>query len=102
MLHRGAVVLVALVLGAGIVVAERGQSPVPSTQPSAPSPAARWQRALDAWETGSYPAALDDLRAIMRSPAAAEYLDRVALLTGELFVTTQLTTAGDIPRLSAS
>jgi hypothetical protein len=38
----------------------------------------------------------------MRSPAAAEYLDRVALLTGELFVTTQLTTAGDIPRLSAS
>ena len=96
MLNRAVVALLALVSSAGIVI---GQSP---SAPAQLSPADRWQRAVDAWEAGSYPHALDDLRALMRSPAAAEYLDRVALLTGELFVTTTLTTAGDLPRLSAN
>jgi len=98
MSHRGAVLLLALTLplGAGVVL---GQSPAP---PAQVSPAARWQRAVDAWEAGAYPGALDDLRAIMRSPAADEYRDRVALLTGELYVTTVITTAGDLPRLSGN
>ena len=56
---------------------------------------------VDAWEAGHYPAALGDLRALMQSPAAAEYLERVALLTGELFVTTELTTDGRNPAISA-
>jgi Tol biopolymer transport system component len=38
----------------------------------------------------------------MRSPAAAEYLDRAALLTGELYVTTVLTTNGNIPRIAGN
>ena len=94
MLHRAAVVVLALVFGAGIVM---GQSPAPAVQAT---PADRWQRANDAWEAGKYPAALEDLRELMKSAAAPEYLERVALLTGELYVTTTLTTAGDLPRLS--
>ena len=38
----------------------------------------------------------------MQSPAAAEYLERVALLTGELFATTELTTDGRNPGISAN
>ena len=72
-----------------------------AAQTAAPvSPAAHWRRALDAWDAGQYPAALDDLQAILRSPASAEYRDRIALLTGELFVTTELTTDGRNPRVS--
>ncbi|HKV99481.1 MAG TPA: hypothetical protein VJN96_06650, partial [Vicinamibacterales bacterium] len=72
-------------------------------QAAAPvSPAARWRRALDAWDAGQYPAALDDLQAVLRSPASAEYRDRIALLTGELFVTTELTTDGRNPRVSTT
>src|SRR5262245_12160718 len=64
-------------------------------------PETRWLRAIDAWEAGRYPAALEELRALMRSPAAAEYLERVALLTGELYVTTDVTANGRNPRISA-
>ena len=63
---------------------------------------ARWQRATDAWEAGAYPAALEDLRAIMRSAEAADYLARVALLTGERFTTTELSIDGRNPRISAN
>jgi hypothetical protein len=82
-----------LLLGGSVAVA--------ATQTSA-APAARWWRALDAWDAGRYPAALEDLRALMQSPSAAEYRDRVALLTGELFVTTELTTDGRSPRVSTT
>jgi Tol biopolymer transport system component len=77
-----------MLLLSGLVVAGQSQS---GTQSTAPGPEARWRRALDAWNDGAYPAALDDLRAIMRSPQAPEYLERVALLTGELYVTTEVT-----------
>ena len=36
----------------------------------------------------------------MRSPAADEYRDRVALLSGELFTTIELTTDGRNPKIS--
>jgi Tol biopolymer transport system component len=61
---------------------------------------ARWLRATDAWEAGRYPAALEELRALMKSPAAADYLERVALLTGELYITTEITTDGRNPKFS--
>src|SRR5262245_29643408 len=96
MFNRVVAVACALLVGVSIV---SGQAPVPAAQVS---PAARWQRAIDAWEAGSYPAAIDDLRALLRSPSADEYFERVALLTGELYVTTTITTAGDVPRLAAN
>ena len=81
----------AIVCGAAALLA---QSPVrPAGQaPSSVSPQDRWLRAVDAWEAGAYPTAIADLQALMKSPAAPEYLDRVALLTGELYTTTELTT----------
>ncbi len=86
-----------VVLAAGVVARAR----VPGEQAAA-SPADRWRRAQDAWDAGRYPAALDDLRAILQSPAAAEFRERIALLTGELFVTTELTTDGRAPKISAT
>jgi hypothetical protein len=62
---------------------------------------APWLRAVDAWESGHYPVALETLRELMRSPAAGEYFERAALLTGELFVTTEVTTDGRSPGISA-
>ena len=80
------------------VAAGQSQSGTPS---SAPAPEARWRRALDAWDSGAYPAALEELRAIMKSPQAPDYLERVALLTGELYVTTEIAPNGANPRISA-
>ena len=106
MSHR--ISAVALLLVAGVALAAR-QAPQTSQSPrqaaAAPAPLsseARWQRAVDAWEAGRYPAALDDLRALMKSPAGADYFERVALLTGELYVTTVLTNDGRNPKIAGN
>lgn len=94
---------VCLLLLAGFgAVATLAQTP----RPAAPAQATltheeRWLRAVDAWQAGHYPAAIGDLQTLLKSPAAGEYLDRVALLTGELYVTTELTPDGRNPRISA-
>jgi Peptidase family M28/WD40-like Beta Propeller Repeat len=85
---------------AGAVVLTAGSTPGDQAGAAVP-PETRWLRAADAWEAGRYPVALEDLRALMRSSAAAEYLERVALLTGELYVTTDITANGRNPRISA-
>jgi hypothetical protein len=59
-----------------------------------------YRRATEAWEAGQYPDALASLTTLMKGPAANEYLDRVAQLTGELFVTTEITTDGRNPVIS--
>jgi Tol biopolymer transport system component len=74
---------------------------VQSGQPGAVTPLARWERAIDAWEAGDYPAALTELRTLMRSPAAAEFADRAAQLTGEPYASTYLADDGRNPRVSA-
>src|SRR5262245_31130490 len=94
---RVSVVALCLVVA---VSAVSGQSGAPG-QGQSSSPDALWRRALDAWDAGQYPNALKDLQALMRAPAAAQYLERVALLTGELFVTTELSNDGRNPRISA-
>ena len=72
-------------------------------QAAAPvSPSAHWRRALDAWDAGQYPAALDDLQSILRSPASSEYRDRISIVTDDIFVTKELTTDGRNPRVSTS
>jgi hypothetical protein len=96
MSSRLPVLIVAIATGAAVVAAQSPGRQQPIT------PADRYQRAVDAWEAGQYPAALEDLRALMRSTAAAEYLERTALLTGELYVTTVLTTSGNIPRIAGN
>ncbi len=67
----------------------------------APTPDSQWRLSVDRWEAGDYPAALEAVRQLLGSPAAAEYLERAALLTGELFITTEVTSDGRNPRISA-
>ena len=107
MMHRVSstmLVAVTIALGAGAAAHQSPPPPSaqkpPAAQPVPLSPDARWRRAADAWDAGRYPDALADLAAIMKSAAATEYLDRAALLTGELFVTTELTTDGRNPRIA--
>ncbi len=64
-------------------------------------PADRWRQAVNDWEAGDYHMALPHLLTIMRSPAAAEYLERVALLTGEYYPSATIANDGRVPRLSA-
>ena len=66
------------------------------------SPADVWTGAADAWNTGRYPDALRDLIALMGGTAARDYHDRVALLTGELHPTIEITTDGRNPRVSST
>lgn len=107
MSSRSPFIALALMLGAGLtlVAGQTNQAPGPRPQASAQSPTAapdaRWRRAADAWDEGRYPDALTELLALMRSPAASEYLERVALLTGELFVTTEVSADARTPRISA-
>lgn len=61
---------------------------------------AQYRRGTEAWEAGNYPEALTHLIPLMKGPAAGEYLERVALLSGELFVTTELTHDGRNPKIS--
>ena len=56
--------------------------------------------ALMAWDRGDYPAALEGLLAILGSSDGNALHDRIAELTGEVFVTHELTTDGSSPRFS--
>ncbi len=91
----------AVVVALLVVMAAAAQSQSGSQSGAPVSADARWRRAQDAWDTGAYHTALDELRAILRAPAAAEYLERIALLTGELYVTTEVAPDGGNPRISA-
>jgi hypothetical protein len=66
------------------------------------STADTWLNAVDAWNAGRYPDALHDLIALTSGPAAREYHDRVALLTGELYTTIEITPDGRNPRISST
>lgn len=52
---------------------------------AAQSPVALWDEARFAWDAGDYPTALRAQLALLAGPAAADYLPRVALLTGERY-----------------
>lgn len=61
---------------------------------------AAFDAALFAWEAGDYPAALAGLQRLLNGPDAHRFLRPAALLTGELYVTTELTTDGAAARWS--
>jgi len=106
-------VLVSVALGVGALAQTTGsqsatrqsQAAGRSTQSSAPtppvlSPEQRWVRANDGWNAGKYSDALRDFKTLMQGASAAAYHDRIALLTGELFTTTEITTDGRNPKIS--
>src|SRR5262245_41685243 len=86
LLVLASVVTMGLVMAAATAMAER-------QAPQAGSDAA-WREVADAWDAGHYPDALQRLQALLQSPAAADNLERAALLTGELFKTVELTPDG--------
>jgi Tol biopolymer transport system component len=86
------------VLAAATTLAGRSS---PAGQPASLPADALWRRAVDAWDAGQYPNALRDLQALLKTPAATQYLERVALLTGELFVSAEVSPDGRNPRISA-
>jgi len=100
LLIASTLVSAATVVALGQVKSPVGQVSVAKTPPVTPEQ--RWNRAVDAWEAGKYPAALQDLQALMSSPASAEYFDRIALLTGELYASTVLTNDGRNPKISGN
>lgn len=87
--------LVVGLLAGGAFVAARAQS-------GAVTPADQWRQALEEWDAGDYQLALPRLISVMRSPAAQEYLERVALLTGEYYPSITIANDGRAPKLSAN
>jgi len=61
----------------------------------------RLQDADLAWDRGDYPTALRGYLAILGAGASDDVADAIALQTGELFKTTELTADGGAPRFSA-
>ena len=55
-----------------------------------------------AWERGDYPEALRGFATLLESSGGDRYLEEVALVTGELYRTTELTRDGRAVRVSAS
>jgi Tol biopolymer transport system component len=66
------------------------------------STGALYDQAVLDWTRGSYPAALQKLITVVSAADGASHLERVALLTGELYRTTEITTDGRAVRWSPS
>ncbi|HET6955763.1 MAG TPA: M20/M25/M40 family metallo-hydrolase [Vicinamibacterales bacterium] len=56
--------------------------------------------ATDAWERGDYAAALNGYLQVLAAPGSDAFIEPIALTTGELFETRELTTDGRAPRFS--
>src|SRR5687767_8449760 len=83
---------------AGILVLS---APATAVAQSAPSDTGSLPARL-AWERGDYPTALRGFTALLESANGDRYLEEVALLTGELYRTTELTRDGRAVRVSPS
>src|SRR5690348_6695597 len=55
-----------------------------------------------AWERGDYPEALRGFTKLLEAPGGDRYLEEIALITGELYRTTELTRDGRNVRVSPS
>jgi len=79
-----------LALLAGLVAATSAQ------QPAKPS----LDTANDAWDRGDYVAALTAYKSLLTGTGGSAYLEPIALQTGELYKTVEITTDGLNPRIS--
>lgn len=59
-----------------------------------------YRAAVEHWDAGRYHEALPRLLALLQSPAGGEYLERIALLTGEFYPSVEVAADGRAPRLS--
>ena len=86
-------VIAALLAGGWIQLTGRDRA---AETPASPA----LQRAADAWDKGDYVSALTTYQELLAGPEAAASLDAIALQTGELFRTTELTENGANPVFS--
>jgi hypothetical protein len=87
--------LIALLLTAGLISASGRQAHSDRAAVEPPL-----QRAAIDWDNGDYVAALTAYQTLLAGPDAAAALETIALQTGELYRTTELTTNGANPRFS--
>ena len=73
-------------------------SPYAASTP--PASTRSFDAASDAWERGDYIAALTGFIQVVNGPDGAAFLEPIALTTGELFETRELTPDGRAPRFS--
>ncbi len=97
MQHRQ-LLLLTLLLPATLAAQQRTR--VAPTPP--PRSAGDYRAAALAWEHGAYIAALDGFTRILASPIAPSFRDSIALITGELYQTGELTADGSRPAFSPS
>ncbi|MEX0907525.1 MAG: M20/M25/M40 family metallo-hydrolase, partial [Gemmatimonadota bacterium] len=67
-------------------------------QAGQPTGVAAFDSAFYAWERGDYPDALRRAAALLDGPDPHQHVMPIALMTGELYVTTELTPDGRLPR----
>jgi hypothetical protein len=67
---------------------------------AAPPPKRPFETATDAWERGDYATALSGYLQVLAAPGADAFFEPIALTTGELFETRELTADGRAPRFS--
>ena len=67
---------------------------------ASPAPTRSFDAATDAWERGDYIAALNGYIQVVSAPGGDAFLEPIALTTGELFETRELTPDGRAPRFS--
>ena len=89
-MQKLAIVALLVVSAAAFVL---GASPAPLTR--------SFDAATDAWERGDYIAALNGYIQVVSAPGGNTFLEPIALTTGELFQTRELTADGRAPRFSA-
>ena len=86
--------LVALLAACAATRTATAQAPLP------PAPDAAWDSAAVAWDEGRYPDALRRIERLLTGARAEDYLERAALLTGELYQTTGVAPDGRAVRWS--
>ena len=67
---------------------------------AAPPPKRPFEAATDAWERGDYATALSGYLQVLAAPGGDAFFEPIALTTGELFETRELTADGRAPRFS--
>src|SRR5688572_33274193 len=86
-----------LLLTAALLIALVGATSARNDSPQAKA----FADATDAWARGDYIASLNGYIALLNGPGGDAYLEPVALPTGELYRTFELTSDGRAPRFSA-
>jgi len=96
MRHAILVVLAAGLPGIAALAMPDSTGPTPPAATLAAEPAPDWRSAYEAWDLGRYEEALSAMQALLPAADAAT-LEAIALTTGELYVTSEITSDGRNP-----